>query len=317
MRIGLDVYGGDFAPGACIDGAVLALSELEDTDVLVLFGEERVVRPRLTELGCNDLNRIEIINCDDVILMDESPIKAFSSKPNSSMALGFSYLKDGLIDSFASAGNTGAMLVGTKYSVGLIDGILRPCLGATMPKDDGGFNFFLDVGTNPDAKPEVLEQFAMLGYTFVKNLNGVANPKVGLLNIGEEDSKGSANAQLAFGLLKANRLIDFVGNVEGRDMFSDKADVFVCDGFVGNIILKFAESFYDVLKRDVNDNDNGFVNRLNYENYGGCPLLGANGIVVVGHGISSKIAIKNMIMQSKRCYEVDIVEKLKSAIMNY
>lgn len=317
MRIGLDVYGGDFAPDVCIKGVALALSELEDADVLVLFGEESVIMSRLIELGCEDLSRIEIVNCDEVILMNESPIKAFSSKPNSSIALGFNYLKDGLIDSFASAGNTGAMLVGAKYSVGVIDGILRPCLGATMPKEDGGFNFFLDVGTNPDAKPEVLEQFAMLGYTFVKNLNGVANPKVGLLNIGEEDSKGSANVQLAFGLLKANRLIDFVGNVEGRDMFSNKADVFVCDGFVGNIILKFAESIYDVLKRGGNVEDSKFVDRLNYENYGGCPLLGANGIVVVGHGISSEIAIKNMIMQSKRCFEVDIVEMLKSAIMNY
>lgn len=312
MRIGLDVCGGDFAPDVCIKGAVLALSNLDVTDTLFLFGDKNVICRKLLELGFEDINRFEIIDCEEIIEMEDSPIKAFTSKPNSSLAVGFRYLQEGLIDSFASAGNTGAMLVGAKYSVGLIESVVRPILGALMPKENGGFNFLLDVGTNPDAKPEVLEQFAVLGYTFAKVLHGISNPKVGLLNIGEEEHKGSVNAQATFNLLRDNNLINFIGNVEGRDLLSDKADVFVCDGFVGNIVLKYTEAFYSIFERQGVRCD--FVDKLNYENYGGCPLLGANGIVIVGHGISNEVAIKNMILQSRKCYEVDMVDKLRIAI---
>jgi glycerol-3-phosphate acyltransferase PlsX len=228
------------------------------------------------------------------------------------MAVGFRYLKEGKIDSFASAGNTGAMLVGTMYSVGVIEGIMRPCLAALVPKVDGGVTLLTDVGVNPDAKPEMMVQFAILGSVYAKTALGMENPKVGLANIGEEEEKGNAQSQAAHALMKENKSFEFFGNAEPVEIFKNNVDVVVCDGFVGNILMKHTEALARVFaKRGLVDE---YVARFNYEIYGGLPLLGANSIVLIGHGISNAKAIKSMIFQSKNIYETNLIGQLKETL---
>jgi glycerol-3-phosphate acyltransferase PlsX len=251
-------------------------------------------------------------DADEVIDMHDKPAKAFAKKPNSSMAVGFRYLKEGKIDSFASAGNTGAMLVGTMYSVGVINGIMRPCLAALVPKVDGGVTLLTDVGVNPDAKPEMLVQFAVLGSVYAKTALGMQNPKVGLANIGEEEEKGNAQTQAAHALMKENKSFEFFGNAEPVEIFKNNVDVVVCDGFVGNMLMKHTEALARVFaKRGLVDE---YVARFNYEIYGGLPLLGANSIVLIGHGISNAKAIKSMIFQSKNIYETNLIGQLKETL---
>jgi glycerol-3-phosphate acyltransferase PlsX len=254
----------------------------------------------------------EIVDADQVIDMHDKPAKAFAKKPNSSMAVGFRYLKEGKIDSFASAGNTGAMLVGTMYSVGVIEGIMRPCLAALVPKVDGGVTLLTDVGVNPDAKPEMMVQFAILGSVYAKTALGMENPKVGLANIGEEEEKGNAQSQAAHALMKENKSFEFFGNAEPVEIFKNNVDVVVCDGFVGNMLMKHTEALARVFaKRGLVDE---YVARFNYEIYGGLPLLGANSIVLIGHGISNAKAIKSMIFQSKNIYETNLIGQLKETL---
>lgn len=296
MRIGLDAMGGDYAPKAVVEGAILAQKELSNEDTIVLFGRSTDILQILKDNGV-DSSLFEIVDADEVIDMHDKPAKAFAKKPNSSMAVGFRYLKEGKIDSFASAGNTGAMLVGTMYSVGVINGIMRPCLAALVPKVDGGVTLLTDVGVNPDAKPEMLVQFAVLGSVYAKTALGMQNPKVGLANIGEEEEKGNAQTQAAHALMKENKSFEFFGNAEPVEIFKNNVDVVVCDGFVGNMLMKHTEALARVFaKRGLVDE---YVARFNYEIYGGLPLLGANSIVLIGHGISNAKAIKSMIFQSK------------------
>jgi glycerol-3-phosphate acyltransferase PlsX len=243
--------------------------------------------------------------------MGEHPTKAITQKPNSSISVGFQYLKEGKIDSFASAGNTGAMLVGSMFSVRAIEGVQRPAIATNVPKLKNGFGIMLDVGANADCKPEVLAQFGVLGSIFAEAVYGISNPKVGLMNIGEEEEKGNLVSQAAFTLLKDQKNINFTGNIEGRDLFNEKADVIVCDGFTGNVMLKLAETFYILtLKKGFKDE---FFDRFNYEQYGGSPILGVNAPVIIGHGISSPEAIKNMILLSKTMIESKLVDKIKAA----
>nr|WP_316929703.1 phosphate--acyl-ACP acyltransferase [Sphingobacterium sp. T2] len=243
--------------------------------------------------------------------MHEHPTKAITQKPNSSIARGFELLKNGEIDSFSSAGNTGAMLVGAMFSVKPIAGVLRPAIATNVPKLKSGFGILLDVGANADCKPEMLNQFAILGSLYAEYVYGIENPKVGLLNIGEEEEKGNALTTSTYPLLKTNSKINFIGNAEGRDLFTDHADVYVCDGFTGNVVLKLAESFYVVtLKKGFKDD---FFDRFNYEQYGGSPILGVNAPVIIGHGISSPTAIKNMILLSKDMIESRFIDKMKNA----
>ncbi len=243
--------------------------------------------------------------------MGEHPTKAYSQKPNSSIAIGFKLLKEGSIDAFASSGNTGAMLVGCMFTMKTITGVIRPCITSVVPKFNGGFGIFLDVGINADCKPDVLYQFALLGSMYFKSVYGNDNPKIGLLNIGEEEEKGNLVTQAAHVLMKDSKDFNFIGNVEGRDFFNDKADVIVCDGFTGNVVLKEAESFYQLIKkRGIKDE---YFERFNYENYGGMPVLGINGNVIIGHGISNDIASKNMILLSRNVTETGLSEKIKSA----
>ena len=311
MRIGLDAMGGDYAPKAVVEGAILAQKELSENDKIVLFGRCADILQILADNGV-DSSLFEIVDADEVIDMHDKPAKAFAKKPNSSMAIGFKYLKEGKIDSFASAGNTGAMLVGTMYSVGVINGIMRPCLAALVPKVDGGVTLLTDVGVNPDAKPEMLVQFAILGSVYAKTALGMENPKVGLANIGEEEEKGNAQTQAAHALMKENNSFEFFGNAEPVEIFKNNVDVVVCDGFVGNMLMKHTEALARVFaKRGLVDE---YVARFNYEIYGGLPLLGANSIVLIGHGISNAKAIKSMIFQSKNIYETNLIGQLKETL---
>lgn len=310
MKIGLDVMGGDFAPDAIVKGACLAVEELPSEDELVLFGKQDAIEKILQEQGASK-ERFTIVDCSEVIDMHDQPIKAFAAKPNSSLAVGFSYLKKGQIDTFASAGNSGAMLVGTMYSVGVMEGILRPCLAALVPKAHEGVTVLLDVGVDTDTKPEVLNQFGLLGSYYAECALGIKNPRVALTNIGEEEGKGNLQSKAAFELMK-NSSFNFVGNAEPSELFKDNVDVMVCDGFVGNLLMKNIESFARIIaKRGLIDE---FVKRFNYEIYGGLPLLGANGVVIVGHGISNDKAIRSMVLQSKNIYQSSIIEKIKTGL---
>jgi phosphate acyltransferase len=309
MKIGVDIMGGDYAPQKTVQGAILALNEISNNTKLVLFGNEIEI---IAELNANniDAEKFEIINCSEIINMGEHPTKAFRAKPNSSIAKGFEYLSKGYIDGFASAGNTGAMFVGGYYSVKTIPGILRPPLSTVLPREDGGITVLLDVGANADCKPDVLYQFGLLGALFSEHVCEVKKPKVSLLNLGEEKSKGNLLTQATYLLMNDNPDFNFVGNCEGRDIFSSNTDVIVCDGFTGNIVLKEAEGIYSIMKkRNLLDD---FFKRFNYEDYGGTPILGLNKTVIIGHGISNENAIKNMILLTKNVVKADLVSKIKN-----
>ncbi len=306
--------GGDFAPDATISGAILAREELPDTDRLVLLGDQEIICSGLEARGVS-ASLFDVVHASEVIEMGESPTRAFSSKPNSSIAKGFRLLKSGKIDAFSSVGNTGAMLVGSIFSVNAVQGIIRPATTSIIPKESGGVGVLIDVGTNPDSKPDVMYQFGLLGSIYARYVHGIPNPKVGLLNIGEEEDKGSLLCQSAFRLMKDTTEYNFIGNVESRDFFKDKVDVIVCDGFTGNIILKNMEAMFRMMmKRGLVDD---FFSRFNYENYGGTPILGINATVLIGHGISNDIAIKNMVLHSKQVFEAGLAERITETIDQY
>ena len=310
MKIGLDIMGGDYAPHSTLHGALLASKQLSTDEKIVLIGNSNVAKEILQQNNA-ELSLFEFIHADDQIAMNEHATKAIRKKPNNSISVGFEALKNGEIDVFSSAGNSGAMLVGSMFSVGPIKGVIRPCITSVLPKENGSVGLILDVGVNADCKPDILFQFAILGSLFAENVYGLKNPKVGLLNIGEEKGKGNLLTQAAFQLLEDNDDINFIGNVEGRDLFNEKADVIVCDGFTGNVVLKQAESFFTILaKRNLLDN---YFKRFNYENYGGTPVLGVSGNVLIGHGISNDKAIKNMILLGKDLIHSNLTKKIKTA----
>lgn len=307
MKIGFDILGGDFAPKNCLEGVVMAAKELPKEVKLVLIGDSVLAKNYFKEQGL-DPEQFEYVHTTETIDMGESPTKAFSQKPNSSIFLGFKLLKEKSIDAFASAGNTGAMLVGSMFTVKAIPGVIRPCITTLLPKEKGGFGLILDVGTNADCKPDVLYQFGILGSICAREVYKIKNPKIGLLNIGEEPEKGNLVAQAAYALMKDSKDFNFVGNVEGREIFSEKADVIVCEGFVGNILLKTAEAFYDVIK--TRNRSDEYFDKFNYELYGGTPVLGVNSNVLIGHGISSALAFKNMLLLTKEVVDAKLHEKI-------
>ena len=314
MKIGLDVMGGDYAPDATIEGAVLAKPYLTNGDQIVLIGDGSVIHTKLANLGENP-EKYQIIHTSQVIGMAEKPLKAISTKTDSSISVGFRLLKNRKIHAFSSAGNSGAALVGAMYSVGSIPGVIRPTTIAHIPQEKGGDSIILDIGTNPDSKPDVLYQFALLGSIYAQNILGIRQPRIGLLNIGEEEGKGNLQCQSAYQLMKDSKDFNFSGNIEGRDLFKSKVDVIVCDGFTGNIVLKQIEAMYRMMqKRNLLDD---YFSRFNYENYGGSPILGVNGAAVIGHGISNAVAIKNLILLSKNIYEVKLATKIKRALHKY
>jgi phosphate acyltransferase len=314
MKIGLDVLGGDFAPKATVHGAIMAQKELPDTDQIILIGDREGILTFLKEENVRP-DMFEIVDAPDLIEMDEQPTKALVNKPNSSISVGFRMLKHKEIHAFASAGSSGAMMVGSIYSVNTIQGIIRPSAPAFIPKENGGSSVLIDVGTNPDAKPDVMYQFGILGSLFAEHVFHVKKPRVGLLNIGSEEKKGSLTTQSAFQLMKDSKDFHFVGNVEGRELFRDNVDVIVCDGFVGNIVLKQVEAMYRVLvKRGIKDS---YLDRFNYETYGGTPILGVNSTVIVGHGISNANAIRKMILMAKEVHDAKLYQKIRHALEQF
>lgn len=309
MRIGLDVMGGDFAPDSTVLGALEAVKEFSEDTRLVLVGDEKKIIPILERENC-DPNQFDIINSTETIEMGDHPAKAFAKKPNSSIVVGFRLLRNGEIDGFASAGNTGAMLVGVHYIIRTIPGVIRPAITSPIPTVNGNPTVLLDVGINPDCRPDVLYQYGILGSFYAKHVWNIKKPRVGLLNIGSEETKGNLVVKSTHELMKDTNDFNFIGNIEGNDFFkSDKADVIVCDGFVGNVVLKVAEAFYSmIIKREIKDK---FFEKFNFINYGGTPILGINSDVIIGHGISNSVAIKNMILHTKGVIEANLIGKFK------
>lgn len=307
MKIGIDMMGGDFAPLEAVKGIQQFLQQPLQTIQIICIGDETVMQPMLQQYGI--LDAVQIIHAPERIGYNEHPTKALKEKQKSSIAVGFHLLATGAIDAFASAGNTGAMLVGAMFSIKPIKGVARPTIATIIPKINGDTGLLLDVGLNSDCKPEHLNQFALLGKLYAQNILNIAEPKIGLMNVGEEEAKGNILMQAAHPLLKQNAHLNFIGNIEGRDLFNGKADVMVCDGFTGNIILKLAESFYDIaVKRNVHNDE--YFSRFHYQNYGGTPVLGIAKPVVIGHGISNAVAFKNMLSIAQKMVETDLCAKM-------
>lgn len=310
MRIGVDILGGDFAPEATVCGAIMATKSLPAGTHLVLIGDEKSVLS-ICRRENFDPSVFDIVHTTEFIDMGEHPARAFIQKPNASVVKGFKMLAHREIDGFASAGNTGAMMVGAMQVIKSIPGIIRPCIAASVPRPGDKPMLLLDVGLNPDCEHEELNQYAILGDIYARQVIGIESPRVGLLNIGEEEAKGNLVTKAAHQLMKDSSVFQFIGNVEGSDLFSDKADIMVCDGFVGNIMLKEAEAFYVMVrKRKIVDD---FFEKFNFVHYGGTPVLGINAPVLIAHGISNDIAIKNMIMHTAEVIKGKLCEKIKEA----
>ena len=311
MNIGIDMMGGDFAPLEAVKGVQLYLSGHNIPAKLTLIGNKEQIETLLTEHNTS-LENIVIVHAEQVIGMHEHPTKALKEKQQSSIAIGFQLLASGKMDAFISAGNTGAMLVGALFSIKALEGVIRPTISSIIPKAEGGTGLLLDVGLNADCKPEQLNQFAIMGTVYAKHILGIENPKVGLINVGEEEGKGNLLAQATYPLLKENKHINFIGNIEGRDVLLDKADVMVCEGFTGNIILKIAESLYEISnQKKVTE---AYFERFNFENYGGTPVLGVAKPVIIGHGISGSKAFMNMIHLAQLMIEKKLMEKMKEEL---
>jgi len=312
MRIGIDILGGDYAPEATVRGSILAVNEIPAGSKLVLIGDGTAITSICRQENF-DPSVFEVVHTTSQIEMGEHPARAFSQKPDASVVLGFKLLAQGKIDSFASAGNTGAMLVGAMQMIKSIPGVIRPCIAATVPRPKGAPLLLLDVGLNPDCSQEELNQYAILGSIYARQILNIPDPRVGLLNIGEEEGKGNLLTKAAHQLMKGSTKYHFIGNIEGNDLFSDKADVMVCDGFVGNVMLKQAEAFYAMIrKRKIVDE---FFEKFNFVNYGGTPILGINAPVLIAHGISNEVAVKNMLLHAAGVIQGKLCEKIKEAFV--
>ncbi len=315
MNIGLDIMGGDFAPKAAIEGVAHFFKNKPNTSVkLTLVGIKDAAAPYLSLLDPYS-DSYTFVEAGSVIGMDEHPTKALKEKPDSSIAIGFGLLQQKKIDAFISAGSTGAMLVGAMYTVKTLPNVLRPTIASPVPCHKGGFNLLLDVGANADCKPEHLDQFAVMGSLFMEHVMGIPKPKVGLLNIGEEEGKGNILTQATYPLLKNNTHINFVGNIEGRAVLLDTANIIVCEGFTGNSLLKMAESFYDILISELKE-ITPFIKMLNYEEYGGIPILGINAPVIIGHGISNATVFEKMIKVSEQIIDTKFIDVLRNHFEN-
>ena len=304
--------GGDHAPETVVQGVIQAYGELAKGSRMVLFGDKEKIASAMAQAGF-DAAQVDVVHTTQAIEMGDHPAKAFQQKPDSSIAVGFHALAKKEIDGFASAGSTGAMLVGAMYTVKPIEGVVRPCIPTFIPQANGKLALLVDAGLNADCKPEMLYQFGILGAIYAKNVLGIENPRVALLSNGEEGEKGNLLTLAAHGLMKNSRDFNFVGNIEGNKIyFGTIADVVVCDGFVGNIVLKQAEAMYMLAHEQGVKNE--FFDRFNYELYGGTPVIGVNSTVVIGHGHSSIQAVKVMILQTERVIKAQFAEKVKIAL---
>ncbi|MCX6352995.1 MAG: phosphate acyltransferase PlsX [Bacteroidetes bacterium] len=310
MRIGLDIMGGDYAPQYPLEGVALAINNLPKSVKLVLIGNNEDIVP-FVEKHKFPLDKYEIVHTSQVVEMGESPTKAMTQKPDSSILVGLKMLKAGMIDIFVSAGNTGAVYVGALYTVKAIEGVIRPAIMSLIPKEKGSPGVLLDIGANADCRHDVLFQFGLLGSIYAKAVLGIDNPKVGLLNIGSEPEKGNLVAQAAYPLLAGSDKINFAGNIEGYDLFNDKCDVVVTDGFTGNIVLKTGETIVKIMKdRGLHDE---YSEQFDHENHGGSPVLGVNKPVMIAHGVSTPATFAKMITLAQQIVESKLVEKIKQA----
>ena len=274
-----------------------------------MFGDQHAIEDIVTREGY-DPSGFTVFHTPHSILMEDHPAKVFTDKPNSGIAMGLRMLKQGELDGFASVGNTGAMLVGSMQIVNSIPGVIRPSLAFPIPNDHGTPTILLDIGLNPDSRPDVLYQYGILGSLYAELVHGISNPKVGLLNIGKEEEKGNLLTRATYQAMKGTKDFNFIGNVEGNDFFRDNGvDVMVCDGFVGNVLVKEMEAFYAMLKRRKITDE--FTDRFNFERYGGTPILGILSTVLIGHGISSGHAVKTLILQTRDVVGSNIIGKIK------
>lgn len=327
LKIAVDAMGGDYAPHAVVTGAVDAVKKFNVCVVLV--GQEKIVKAELVKHRY-DPSRIEIIHAEQVVEMHESPAVTIRKKRNSSISVGINLLKENRASAFFSAGNTGGVVCAATINLGLLETIERPGIAIAMPNRKG-VSLIIDAGANIDPKPVHLFQYGLMGSTYFEEILGKANPSVGLLNVGEEASKGTDYVKETYQLLEQSAL-NFIGNVEGKDIFSGDCDVIVCDGFVGNVTLKVSESMADTLmhflKEELLSSLGGkigllfakksflrFKKKIDYSEYGGAPLLGVNGVVIIGHGRSSPKAVMNAIKfaakEVERNINQDIVEKAR------
>jgi glycerol-3-phosphate acyltransferase PlsX len=307
MNIAIDMMGGDFAPAETVKGVAAYLAKSTNAVHLQLIGDATALGTLIKQYQFG-LAKISIVDATQTIGYHDHPVKALREKPQSSIALGFGLLAAGGTDAFISAGNTGAMLVGSMFSIKPMPGVLRPTIATILPREHQKTGLLLDVGINADCKPENLNQFAQMGAAYAQTILGIVQPRVALLNIGEEEGKGNALAQAAYPLLKQNTRINFVGNVEGRDILEDTADVIVCDGFTGNVLLKLLESIYPVTKRQ--GIEHPYFNRFHFEQYGGTPVLGIERPVIIGHGVSGEEAFMNMICLAEKMLETRFLETM-------
>jgi glycerol-3-phosphate acyltransferase PlsX len=328
-RIVVDAMGGDFAPGNVLAGACDALREAENRFEIVFAGPQDVVNAGLAGLNCRGL-AYEILHAPEIIGMNDGATAAVKQKKDSSIALGISQQPAGRADAFVSAGHTGAVMSASTLILGRLPGISRPTIGAFFPTEQG-VCLLLDAGANVDCKAQHLFEFAVMGSIYSQCMLGIARPTVGLLSIGEEPSKGNSVSLEAYELL-AKSSLNFIGNIEGRDILKAKAHVVVCDGFVGNIVLKFAESVLDLLRAKFRSHAaKDFTKKIwvgmmygtlkkilkdfDYQEHGGVPLLGVNGISIIGHGKSTPKAIKNMILKADEMVQKNINQRIKESLV--
>ena len=327
VTIALDAMGGDHAPRAEVEGAILAARELGVR--ILLVGVEAAVRQELSRNRTRNLP-IEIVNATEVITMTDSPSQAFRRKKDSSAHVAAKLVRDGRADALVSMGNTGAVMTVARFVLGTLRGVDRPALAATFPNMKERVTVILDVGANVDSKPEQIVQFAVMGEIYYRTIFGVKRPRVALLSIGEEEMKGNELTREASSRLKQTSL-NFVGNVEGRDVFRGNVDVIVCDGFIGNVALKISEGLVEhiggMLKKAIKSSltsqlgyvlsksaFDDFRRRTNYSEYGGAPLLGVRGITIIGHGRSNPIAIKNAIRVANELCRSRVNEKIEQEV---
>jgi len=331
MYIALDAMGGDNAPHTIVEGTILAAKRKENTSQFILVGNEKTINQELAKHNVKGLS-ISIVHASEAIDMNESPAQALRKKKDSSISVATKLQKEGKVDALVSAGNTGAVMASCLLGLGRLKGVLRPAIATFVPTEKG-VCILLDVGANVNSRPTNLLQFAVMGSIYAQYVFDRENPKVGLLSVGEESSKGDELTVAVHQLLSTSSL-NFIGNLEGRDILKGKADVVVCDGFVGNVILKFAESVLDMLtvsiKEYVYTNLRSrigafllkpamkeFGKKMNYEEYGGAPLLGIDGVCIVCHGRSSAKAIMNAIRVAERFIERKVNDHIKEQLQIY
>jgi glycerol-3-phosphate acyltransferase PlsX len=326
MIIALDAMGGDLAPQAIIEGALDAVNNSSDDLKIILVGDQEKIN---SFVESTLPKQISIHHASEIVTMDDDGSKVFKSKPDSSIVQGLKLVKENHANAFISAGHTGAVMATSLFLLGRIPHVKRPCLGVYIKTQTGG-KILCDVGANPDANPAQLLQFGIMASVYLDHVEGVNKPQIGLINIGEEPTKGSELYKDAYKLFK-NELPNFIGNVESRNLFDCKANVLVCDGFVGNILIKFAEgwinTFSNLIKNKINDKITykigaGLIrpaleeikNQYDYEEHGGTPLLGVNGIVIVSHGSSTPKAIMNSIFVAQESIKQNLIQDISRGI---